>query len=295
MIVVCGATGQQGGAVIDALLATGQGPLRGLTRNVSSSHSQHLRARGVEMVEADWTRVDDLAAAFDGARAVFAVTQPWTSDYKKASPRAEVEQGKAIIAAAERQKIEQMVFSTAIFDGKPRKTGVPHVDSKIEIEMTLAKSSIPWTVLGPGTFMDNIGTQFLPVGRKSIRGFVSEQASLPYIAVRDIGRAAAKIFADPPTYLRKRLNLIAGLFDGQAVCRALENVHGRPYRWTAPPRLLMRIFAPEFYKMRMAFEALGRPPFPATYLESVKTTRELLPDVWSIEDYVREKRPGPRN
>jgi uncharacterized protein YbjT (DUF2867 family) len=170
---------------------------------------------------------------------------------------------------------------------------VPHVDSKIEIEIALSKSKVPWTVLGPGTFMDNIGTKFFPVGHKSIRGFVSKETALPYIAVRDIGRAAAKIFADPSGHMGKRHNLIAGMWDGDALCAALSKVYGRPYRWKAPPRLLMRLFAPEFYKMRLGFEAFGRPPFPATYLESVEATRKLLPDVWSIEDYVRDRRPGP--
>lgn len=293
MIVVCGATGQQGGAVVDALVALGQGPLRGLTRDVASRNADALRARGVEMVKADLTDVDSLAAAFDGARAVFAVTQPWTSDYKKAIPRVEVEQGRAIIAAAQRMKIEHMVMSTVILDGANRKTGVPHIDSKIEIEMDLAKSKLSWTVLGPGTFMDNIGTDFLPVGHKSIRGFVSKEAALPYIAVRDIGRAAAKVFADPSSHVGKRINLVSGMYDGDAVCNALSKVYGRSYRWKAPPRLLMRIFAPEFYKMRLGFEKFGRPPFPAEYLESVESTRQLLPDAWSMEDYVREKRPGP--
>ena len=293
MIVVCGATGQQGGAVIDALVALGQGPLRGLTRNETSRHAETLRARGVEMIKADLANSDSLAAAFDGARAVFALTQPWTADYKKASPWAEVEQGKAIITAAERMNVGHVVLSTVILDGLHRKTGVPHVDSKIEIENALTKSNLSWTVLGPGTFMDNIGTKFFPVGHKSIRGFVSKETALPYIAVRDIGRAAAKVFTAPSSYVGKRLNLIAGMYDGDALCNALSTVYGRPYRWKAPSRLLMRIFSPEFYKMRLGFEKFGRAPFPATYLESIESTRQLLPDVWSMENYVREKRPGP--
>ncbi len=293
MIVICGATGQQGGAVIDALLNVGKGPLRGLTRDIHSEKSRALQRRGVTMVEADLANQESLVRAFQGADAVFAVTQPWRADYKGASPRAEVVQGKAIITAAERNQIRHLIFSTVILDGKIQKTGVPHVDSKIEIEMTLARSSVPWTILGPGTFMDNIGTKFLPVGKKSIRGFVSEDAALPYIAVHDIGRAAAKIMQSSSEHIGRRINLVAGLWNGTDVCKALTNVYGRPYRWKAPPRILMRLFAPEFYKMRKGFEMLGRPPFPGPYLEGVETTCKLLPDAWSIEDYVREKRPGP--
>jgi uncharacterized protein YbjT (DUF2867 family) len=292
MIVVCGATGQQGGSVIDALLAQKQGPIRGLTRSLSSPKAEALRARGVEMVCADLGDTESLVKALSGAKAIFAVTQPWSADYSKASPKAEIAQGLAILEAARRSNIEHLVFSTVIFDGPLQKTGVPHVDSKIEIEMTLAKCGIPWTVLGPGTFIDNIGTKFLPVGYKSIRGFVSKEAALPYIAVRDIGRAAAKVFAEPSAFAEKRWNLVAGMWDGSDVCNALTKVYGRPYSWKAPPRILMRLFAPEFYKMRLAFEKLGRRPFPRAYEQAVEQTRKLLPDCWTIEDFVREKRPG---
>jgi len=293
MIVVCGATGQQGRAVIDALLARNQGPIRGLTRNLSGPTAQALRSRGVDMVSADLGNAESLNAAFSGAKAVFAVTQPWSADYSKASPKAEVAQGMAILKAAKQNGIEHLVFSTALHDGSLRKTGVPHVDSKVEIEMALAESNIPWTVLGPGTFIDNIGTKFLPVGHKSIRGFVSREAALPYIAVRDIGLAAAKAFAERSAFLKKRENLVAGMWDGGDICGALTKVYGRPYSWKAPPRILMRLFAPEFYKMRIAFETLGRRPFPSAYTEAVESTRKLLPNFWSVEDYVREKRPGP--
>lgn len=293
MIVVCGATGQQGGAVIDALLGQKQGPIRGLTRSLSSPKTAALRARGVEMVCADLGNVESLVTAFSGAKAVFAVTQPWSADYSKASPKAEVAQGMAILEALRRSDIKHLVFSTVIFDGPLRKTGIPHIDSKIEIEMALAKSGIPWTVLGPGTFLDNIGTKFLPVGYKSIRGFVSKEAALPYIAVRDIGLATAKVLAEPSAFIEKRWNLVAGIWDGKDVCNALSKIYGRPYSWKVPSLLLMRIFAPEFYKMRLAFEKFGRRPSPPAYEEAVEMTRKLLPDCWTIEDFVQEKRPGP--
>ena len=40
VIVVVGATGRQGGSVVDALIRDGQWTVRGLTRNVNSSTSQ---------------------------------------------------------------------------------------------------------------------------------------------------------------------------------------------------------------------------------------------------------------
>ena len=79
LLVVIGATGNQGGSVISHFLA--QSPptycLRGLTRNTSSAASQALTAKGVEMVAADVDDYASLKRAFDGANAIFSVTDFW--------------------------------------------------------------------------------------------------------------------------------------------------------------------------------------------------------------------------
>ena len=72
-VTVIGATGQQGGAVIDALLRQ-RIPIRAVTRNPNGDKARALMARGVEVVRADLEDVDSVRAAFDGAAAAFAMT-----------------------------------------------------------------------------------------------------------------------------------------------------------------------------------------------------------------------------
>jgi len=57
----------------------------------------------------------------------------------------------------------------------------------------------------------------------------------------------------------------------------------------APPRLLMRLFAKEFYKMRLAFETMGRPPFPHSFDEALQTTTALVGQPTTLEQYLRGK------
>jgi len=64
LVVVVGATGGQGGSVINRLLADGSYRLRGITRNAQSKSSQALIAKGVEMVTADLNDTQSLIAAF---------------------------------------------------------------------------------------------------------------------------------------------------------------------------------------------------------------------------------------
>jgi NAD(P)-dependent dehydrogenase (short-subunit alcohol dehydrogenase family) len=64
IVVVIGATGQQGGSVVSALLQSDHYTVRGVTRNIDSGASQALIARGVDMVVADLEKVEELKTAF---------------------------------------------------------------------------------------------------------------------------------------------------------------------------------------------------------------------------------------
>src|ERR1700745_1839230 len=80
IITVIGGTGQQGGGVVDALLARGEFRVRATTRNPASDAAQALAARGVEVVQADLLSPRSLLAAFRGAYGAFVVTDFWAPD-----------------------------------------------------------------------------------------------------------------------------------------------------------------------------------------------------------------------
>lgn len=55
-----------------------------------------------------------------------------------------------------------------------------------------------------------------------------------------------------------------GLDSGLDICAALSRLRGGElFRWSVPPKLLMRLFAKELYKIRIAFEEAGRLPIRA--------------------------------
>lgn len=77
LLVVLGATGQQGGAILRHFAAQGSDrkyKLRGITRNPQSQAAQDLQALGVEMVTGDLDSLPSLQAAFSGATHIFATT-----------------------------------------------------------------------------------------------------------------------------------------------------------------------------------------------------------------------------
>ncbi|CAI7637241.1 unnamed protein product [Penicillium glandicola] len=78
LITIFGATGNQGGSIIDAILADNQlskeFKIRGITRDTTKKSAQELAKRGVDVVSADLGSVESLTAAWKGSHTVFLVT-----------------------------------------------------------------------------------------------------------------------------------------------------------------------------------------------------------------------------
>ena len=92
-VAVCGATVQQGGVTLDALVKLGGIKIKAITRDATSAKSQALAARdGVEVVKADFNDLESLKTAFERCDAVFAVTDFWAAC--GLDPEKEIQQGK---------------------------------------------------------------------------------------------------------------------------------------------------------------------------------------------------------
>src|SRR6266481_4926629 len=131
LIAVVGATGQQGGAVVRALQASGQFKVRALSRNPGKH-----RKLADEVVEADLDRAESLNAAFEGAHGVFLVTNFWEPGTD------EPKQATAAVRAAKDAGVKHFVWSTlpnveAISGGK---FDVPHFTGKARIDRTVKEA-----------------------------------------------------------------------------------------------------------------------------------------------------------
>ncbi|KAK6435880.1 hypothetical protein LTR95_007935 [Oleoguttula sp. CCFEE 5521] len=128
LIVVIGATGGQGGSVA-RLFAKDGWRVRGITRNPDKPSNAALRELGIELVAADLDNPESLVKAFEGANAIFAVTDFWQFVMDPAVHAAaaqtgkmpnevafdrEVEQGRNIVNAAAKHlsTLERFVFSS---------------------------------------------------------------------------------------------------------------------------------------------------------------------------------------
>src|SRR5215469_13483783 len=87
-VLITGATGQQGGAVIRHMLAKGWN-LRALTRNASSDTALSLARQGVELAQGDLEDLDSLEHAAHGVYGIYSVQNFW-----KVGAKREVQQAK---------------------------------------------------------------------------------------------------------------------------------------------------------------------------------------------------------
>jgi uncharacterized protein YbjT (DUF2867 family) len=187
-VTVIGATGQQGGAVVDALLERAI-PIRAVTRNPNGDKARTLAQRGVEVEYADLEDVDSVRAAFDGAAAAFAMTTHDGPD----GPKREVAHGRVIAAAAADAGLPFLVYSSV--GGVERGSGVPHFESKHHIEERL-REAVPVTFVRPTFFMETLRMMIRRDGdRVAVAMPLPGDVAVQMISVRDIGRVVAAILA----------------------------------------------------------------------------------------------------
>ena len=221
-ILVLGATGGQGGAVVDSLLAR-HVAVRAMVRRPQERSARRLVDAGAVVVAGSLDDPASLAAAMEGVAGAFVLTTPFESGVD-----AEVGQGRAIIAAARERKVPHLLFSSVA--AADQHTGVPHFDSKAVVEKELAASGLPYTIVAPTYFFDNAlgGRDRIDAGILDLP--LPPGRPLQQLARPDLGAFAAKVLLDPTPYLGQRMELAGDAPTPAQMAETLSAVTGRTVR-----------------------------------------------------------------
>ena len=193
--MVIGATGTHGGAVARELLAAGK-RVRALVRDPDSDRARQLRDSGAVLVTGDLDDPVSLTAAFGTVGAVYAVTTPFAS-----GPEEEERQGSNIIAAAEQAELSWLILaSVAAADRAP----VPHFASKARVEQRLRTSVVPWTVVAPSYFFENVSSA---IGEGTLPLPLPDDKPLHQVALRNLGALVAAILDRRDEHLFQRVEV----------------------------------------------------------------------------------------
>ena len=194
LIAVLGATGQQGGAVVRALQASGQFRVRALTRN-PDKHA----GLGDEVALADFNRPETLKAAFAGAHGAFLVTNSWEAGAEEST------QALATVRAAKAAGVRHVVWSTlpnveAISGGA---MAVPHFTAKAGVEPIVSEAGFAHHtfVIAPFYYQNLIGVMApkkLPDGTAGWALPLDPERRVMHMGdIGELGRVVAGAFAQP--------------------------------------------------------------------------------------------------
>ncbi|MEU9475982.1 NmrA/HSCARG family protein [Streptomyces sp. NPDC048191] len=238
-ILVLAATGGQGRAVTDALLSRGA-RVRALVRDPARGSARELAERGADVVAGSLSDRESLTSAMRGVAGVFAFTTPF-----EAGPEAEVDQGRAILAAAGTARVPHLVFSSVA--GADQHSGVPHFDSKARIEAELVSGDVPHTILGPTYFFDNAlgGAERIADGVLDLP--LPPDRPLQQLARPDLGAFAAEVLLRPSPYVGQRIELAGDAPTPAQMAAALGAALGREVRHEQVP--LTAVVNPDMHAM----------------------------------------------
>ena len=282
VFTVFGATGVQGGSVIDVLLSipklASQFEIKGVTRDPSKPSAQALKKKGVTPIKADANDLEQLKSALAGSYAVYAVTNYW----EKADKALEVTQGHNIADACLAAGVTHLIWSalphvTRLSGGKLKH--VEHFDSKAEVREYIEGvkgDKLVASYFMPGFYMQNIKSMSQPDPESGVLTFAQ-----PWEADKtQVGLLDAK--GDSGKYVVGLL--VKGLSDPASV-NGLA-VHGVS-EWQTPAQMVAALTKYGGHgEVRFAEipasvqeEMMGKSGMPA------KTAKELTENMLLVRDY----------
>ncbi|MFF7993724.1 NAD(P)H-binding protein [Kitasatospora xanthocidica] len=177
MILVTGATGNIGSALLEELWAHGAGPLRGLTRDAAGARFPE----GVDAVEGSLADTDSLKPALSGVRSLFLVSRLGSD--------------ADILAAAREAGVEHVVLVSSITVQTH-----PHLGPAAEnlaVEQALKASGMDWTILRPTQFASNSLMWAASIRAHETVHAPYADAALPTIHPADIASVARVALTEP--------------------------------------------------------------------------------------------------
>jgi uncharacterized protein YbjT (DUF2867 family) len=185
MILVTGASGKTGQAVIAALVRAGAAT-RALVRRPSQvERMTDLGAR--EVVAADSAVIPELRRAAEGIRAVYHICPNLHPD--------EVDIGRAVIAAAREAGAEHFVLHSVLH---PRTEQMPHHRNRLRVEEAPLVSGLDFTVLQVAAYMQNLLSAWKLITDEGIlRNPYPVETRLSLVDLEDVAEAAALVLTQP--------------------------------------------------------------------------------------------------
>jgi len=224
-ILVTGATGQQGGSLARLLLQK-KHKVHALTRNTQSTAAQDLRNRGAKILKGDLDDSDSLKRAVKDVQSIFLMGTPFEDGTED-----EIRRGKLMADIAKENNIDNIVYSSVA--NADKNTGIPHFESKYKVEQHIKNLGIPYTIIGPAFFMENLLGSGLEQGQLALP--LSPSTILQQSALENIAEFTALVLERRKPFLGKRIDIASDEVTGEQAAKILSNELGQRIRYVPVP------------------------------------------------------------
>jgi uncharacterized protein YbjT (DUF2867 family) len=232
-LVVTGATGKQGGALIAALLARPSQPFEiyALTRNKTSRSARALASKpNVHVIEGHFKDPAAIFQQVENPWGMFLMTMPMNAKKEEA-------EGKAMSQAALDAGVQHIVFTATDRGGQEQSdhdpTPIPHFYSKYRIEKEIEQKAkakgTTWTFLRPVAFFENMPNNFIGRAFVTIWQQNGLDRKLQFISTTDIGKVAADAFlnSESAEYRNKAVSLAGDDLSLDEAAKVFKEVAGQ--------------------------------------------------------------------
>jgi uncharacterized protein YbjT (DUF2867 family) len=303
IITIFGATGAQGGGLVNAILddANSEFTVRAVTRDSQTDKAKALSSKGAEVVEADINNYQSIVNALQGAYGAYFVTFFW----EHFSPEKEKEQAKLMADAAKEANIKHVIWSTLEDTRKwvpldddrmptlQEKYKVPHFDAKGESDKFFTEAGVPVTFFLASFYWDNFihfgsgpkkgddGKLYLtlPIADKKLAGIASE----------DIGKCAYGIFKRGNELIGKTVGVAGDQLTGKEMADALSKALGKEVLYNSVSPETFRSFGfPGADDLGNMFQFYRDFDDVCNSVRDVNHSRELNHELKSFEKWLNE-------
>ena len=305
LLTIFGATGKQGGSVIDIVLArpelSTKYALRGITRDPSSKKSQELASSGVEVVKGDLDDVESLNTALAGSYGVFGVTDFWASMSKSQ----EMQQGKNIIAACKAADVKHLIWSslphvTKLSEGKWK--NVEHFDGKAEIELVIEeeKGSMIASYFMPAMFLDELKNLIKDHGEGPTLALPYPDKNIPWPLLaprKDTGKYVVGLFEAEEKANGVEVQGVSAWTTPKKLVTQLGEHAGKEVHFKSLPGEVFASFLPEAIRLDLGemFEWIGESSYYGLGSEKKQAESEMFlvkdPELVSLSEFFKSNGP----
>ncbi|MCB2354594.1 SDR family oxidoreductase [Clostridium estertheticum] len=186
MILITGANGQTGRAIIKALLSKGE-QIRAFVH--TTEQIQEIKSLGeIDVFAGDMMNQKSVDEALIGINTVYHICSAVNPN--------EVEIGQMVINAARNARVEHFVYHSVLHSVLQ---DMPHHQKKLKVEELMVNSGIPYTIIQPAVFMQNILESWKSLSEKGIfqqKFFTTQETRMCMVDLEDLAEAVSIILTN---------------------------------------------------------------------------------------------------